>query len=222
MNNDEHINIFGEEFYLDKEEYVFFQLENDKYQNGDFYGAINEFTKAINITPTNQNLYIYRGTTYLDLNDNLNAEKDFKKALEIMPNEFVAAYRLGMIFFGKQNFKEAIKWLKISYDNSVDGDLDHMGIDKTSFFFVHKKLIAANLGNFFVQINNLIEGFKYLDIAIEIDPSYPNPYMTKGTVYAQIGKPEEGIPYLRKAKELGDPNADMVLQMVYQLIEESN
>jgi tetratricopeptide (TPR) repeat protein len=155
-----------------------------------------------------------RGTAYEDMGNDIEAEKDFRKTLDILPNDFVAAYRLGMVFFRKKDFENAIKWLKLSYDNAPGNDLEHIGLGKNNILFVAKKLIAGNLGNFLTQVKKYDEGFVYLDAAIKLDPNYPNPYMTKGLALAQTGKVKEGISYLEKAEKLGVGQASMIIQML--------
>jgi tetratricopeptide (TPR) repeat protein len=215
----EKINVLGKEIEIIPDAMVYSQFGLDKYEQKDYLGAVNEFTKAINAQPNNQNFYTMRGTAYEDLKNDLNAEKDFRKTLELNETDFVAAYRLGMIYFRRKDIENAVKWLRISHKNAPDVDLSSVGVTNNNIIFVHKKIIAGNLGNFLTQVRNFEEGFKYLDEAIELDPKYHNPYMAKGMAYAQMGKPEKGIPYLKKALELGNKEAEMAIKMLEQLTE---
>ena len=210
----EKMNFLGKDYEINPDAMVFSQQGLDKYQLKDYSGAVTAFTKAIIAQPTNQNFYTMRGTAYEDMGNDIEAEKDFRKTLELLPNDFVAAYRLGMVFFRKKDFDNAIKWLKLSYDNAPDGDLEHIGLGKNNILFVAKKLIAGNLGNFLTQVKKYEESFKYLDEAIKLDPNYPNPYMAKGLALAQTGKVKEGISYLEKAEKLGVGQATMIIQML--------
>jgi tetratricopeptide (TPR) repeat protein len=218
----EKMNFLGKDYEINPDAMVFSQQGLDKYQVKDYAGAVAAFTKAIYAQPTNQNFYTMRGTAYEDMGNDIEAEKDFRKALELLPNDFVAAYRLGMVYFRKQDFENAVKWLRVSYKNAPDADLSHVGITNNNIFFVHKKIIAGNLGNFLTQLKQFEEGFKYLDEAIKLDPKYHNPYMVKGMAYAQMGKPKEGIPYLKKAMELGNPQAGMAIKMLEQLSQQAS
>jgi tetratricopeptide (TPR) repeat protein len=208
------MNFLGKDYEINPDAMVFSQQGLDKYQLKDYSGAVTAFTKAINAQPTNQNFYTMRGTAYEDMGNDIEAEKNFRKTLELLPNDFVSAYRLGMVFFRKKDFDNAIKWLKLSYDNAPDGDLEHIGLGKNNILFVAKKLIAGNLGNFLTQVKKYEESFKYLDEAIKLDPNYPNPYMAKGLALAQTGKVKEGISYLEKAEKLGVAQATMIIQML--------
>jgi Flp pilus assembly protein TadD len=210
----EKMNFLGEEIEINPDAMVYSQFGLDRYEEKDYSSAVNEFTKAINAQPTNQNFYTMRGTAYEDLGNDLEAGNDFRKALEISPDNYVAAYRLGMVFFREKDFNNAIKWLRISYKNAPDGDFEHLGIGKNNIIFVAKKLIAGNLGNFLTQVKDYEEGLKYLDEALKIDPNYPNPYMAKGLALAQMGKVNEGVLCLEKAEKLGVGQASMVIQML--------
>lgn len=50
---------------------------------GDTQGAIDRLNQAIEISPTNNDAYFYRGTVYLQKGDKANAEADFNKFLEL-------------------------------------------------------------------------------------------------------------------------------------------
>ncbi len=201
---------------------IYSQLGLESYERKDYRSAIQEFTKAINSHPENQNFYTMRGTAFEDAKNDIEAEKDFRKALELEPTSFIASYRLGMVYFRKKDLESAIKWLKISYNNYPSGDLSNLGLGTNNIIFVAKKLVAGNLGNFLTQVKKFDEGFKYLDEAIKLDPNYHNPYFVKGMALAQMGKPTEGIPYVKKAKQLGNPNAEMGLNMLEQLTQQAN
>lgn len=210
----EKINFLGKEYDVNPDAMVFSQQGIDKYQLGDYSGSITSFTKAINAQPKNPNFYKMRGTAYEDLGNDIEAEKDFRKTLELIPDEFVAAYRLGMVYFRKKDFENAIIWLKISFDNSEGINLEDIGFTNNNLLFVSKKIIAGNLGNFLTQVKKYEEGIKYLDVAIKIDPSYPNPYMAKGLALAQLGKIEEGIICLEIADKLGVAKAKDLIQIL--------
>jgi tetratricopeptide (TPR) repeat protein len=213
----EKMNFLGKDFEINPDALVFSQQGLDKYQLKDYSGSVAAFTKAINAQPTNQNFYKMRGTAYEDMGNDIEAEKDFRKTLELNPNDFVASYRLGMVFFRKNDFENAVNWLKISYQNSPDTDLSQLGITNNNILFIHKKIITANLGNFLTQLKKYEEGFIYLNEAIKLYPDYPNPYLTKGFALAQTGKVKEGISFLEKAEKLGMKQATGLIQILKNL-----
>ena len=216
----EKMNFLGKEYEVNPDAMVFSQRGLDNYQQRNYAAAIADFTRAINAQPNNQNFYTMRGTVYEDMGNDTEAAKDFAKTLELHAADFVASYRLGMVYFRRKDFENAVKWLRVSYANAPDGDLSHIGIGNNNMMFIHKKIITGNLGNFLVQLKRFEEGFKYLDEAIKIDPSYHNPYMVKGMAFAQMGRPKEGIPLLKKAAQLGNQQAAEAIQLLEQLAAE--
>lgn len=218
----EKLSIGGKEIEINADAMVYSQIALDAYNMQNYPVAIENFNKAINAQPSNQNFYTMRGTVYEDMGNDEAAERDFKKNLELSPDSYVGAYRLGMVYFRKKDFENAIKWLETSYNNIPDVDMEGIGLGKNNIIFVSKKVVVGNLGNFLTQVRRFDEGIRYLDEAIEIDPNYPNPYMAKGMAYAQMGQPRKGIPFLKKAAQLGVPQAETAINMLEQLAQEQD
>ena len=65
----------------------YFDLAYDKGNKGDYYGAISDYTKAINIDPQFGKAYYNRGWNKARLKDYYGAISDYNKALEIDPND---------------------------------------------------------------------------------------------------------------------------------------
>lgn len=213
-NEPQKIKFLGTELKVHPEAMAQSQIGLVLYENKDYRGAVAAFTKAINQMPENQNYYTMRGTAYEDMGNDLEAEKDFRKTLQLHPTDFLAAYRLGMIYSRKKEFENTVKWLKISYQNAPKIKSEEIGLNKNNILYVDVKVICGNLGNHLIQMNRCEEGIKYLDEAISLDQNYPNPYLTKGLAYAQMGRPKEGIPFVEKAGKLGLAQASAVLQML--------
>ena len=65
----------------------YFKLAYEKGQKGDYYGAISDYTKAIEIDPQFGKAYYNRGWSKGKLKDYYGAISDYNKALEIDPND---------------------------------------------------------------------------------------------------------------------------------------
>ena len=61
----------------------YFDRAYDKAKRGDYYGAIADYTKAIEINPQYAKAYVNRGRSYYFLNNKWDACEDFKKAVSI-------------------------------------------------------------------------------------------------------------------------------------------
>lgn len=63
-----------------------FQSGELRYKSRDFAGAVIAFTQAIEIEPTNADIYYQRGISYFHLNRKSLALIDFNQAQELQPN----------------------------------------------------------------------------------------------------------------------------------------
>ncbi len=74
---------------------------------GDFANSINDFDKAIAIVPTNSVYWFNRATAKVELTDP-SAVEDFRKSLELDPNQPKALQRLGLALLRLGKYEEAI------------------------------------------------------------------------------------------------------------------
>ncbi len=66
-----------------------------KFEKGDFKGAIADYTKAIEINPQYADAYNNRGAAKYSLKDTQGAIADYNKAIEINPQLALAYYNRG-------------------------------------------------------------------------------------------------------------------------------
>jgi tetratricopeptide (TPR) repeat protein len=74
----------------------YFDSGYDKAKAKDYYGAIADYTKAIEIDPTAVTAYFNRGVSKSDLKDYYGAIADFTKAIELNPNDANAYAKRGV------------------------------------------------------------------------------------------------------------------------------
>mgnify|MGYP001473938842 CR=1 FL=1 len=74
----------------------YINLGIDKAELGDHYGAISNFTKAIEINPKSFLAYYNRANSKDELKDSYGAIADYTKAIEINPNYYQAYTNRGM------------------------------------------------------------------------------------------------------------------------------
>ena len=70
----------------------------------DYKGAIEDYTKAIEINPNNADAYFNRGVSKSNSEDDKGAIEDYTKVIEINPNDTDAYYNRGVL-------KEGLKFL---------------------------------------------------------------------------------------------------------------
>ena len=99
-------------------------------------------------------LYSQRGVLYYKAGKIDLAERDFLKAYELNPLDFIAVSHLGLISLKKENlesalnyFKEAISIKPLAYD------------------------IYTNIGNVYEKMGKIIEAREYFEIAYEHNPA---------------------------------------------------
>ena len=63
----------------------FYNRGSDKAEKGDYYGAIADYTRAIEIDPQNDDAFYNRGNSKLKLKDYYGAIADYTRAIEIRP-----------------------------------------------------------------------------------------------------------------------------------------
>ncbi|MGB3652864.1 MAG: tetratricopeptide repeat protein [Rivularia sp. (in: cyanobacteria)] len=69
----------------------YFKSGNKRFEQGDYRGAIADFTQAIQINPNNTQVYYNRGVYRSQLKDYRGAIADYNKAIQINPN-YAQAY----------------------------------------------------------------------------------------------------------------------------------
>lgn len=188
-----------------------------KLELGDKFGAIEMYTKAIELQNDNQIFYLIRGSIYEEIGNDLEAKNDYSKSISLDKNNFVAAFRLGMLFYKKDDLENAIKWLTISYNNSIEIDQIENTLGRNNILFVSKKVIANNLGDFLIRVDKIDKGLKYINEAIKLDPEYSNPYLSKGIALVQLNRIPESIKYFERAITLGNTDAEKILEQLKQI-----
>ena len=85
---------------------------NEKGDSGDTYGAISDFTKAIEKNPNYDSAYVNRGATKFKLKDYYGAIADYNKAIEINPSDATYYTVRGWIRYQLGDIKRACSDLR--------------------------------------------------------------------------------------------------------------
>ena len=84
----------------------------DKYEIGDYRGAILAYNQVIRLTPNNSEALLYRGSAYDELGDKQAAIKDYNQAIKINPNFADVYYNRGNVYASLEDKFQAISDFK--------------------------------------------------------------------------------------------------------------
>ena len=93
----------------------------EKYEAGNYQGAIADYTKAIEINPQNATAYNNRGSAKDDLGDYQGAIDDYDKAIEINPQNADAYNNRGVAKGNLEDYQGAIA----DYTKAIEIDPQH-------------------------------------------------------------------------------------------------
>lgn len=129
------------------------------------------------------------------------AEKEFKRAVELNPNYALAHHWYAMYLMVTDQFEEALKEMRHA-----------QRLDPLS------PIISAALGGYYYYARQYHQAIRQCRETIEIDPTFYLAHGILGTVYAQLGDYEEAAKELKEAVSLSkDPEVYAELGHVYAL-----
>lgn len=95
-----------------------------KIKSRDYEGSLEDFSKAIELSPDKASAYINRGIVKRNLGDNEGAIQDYNKAIELDPNESRAYLNLAHLQFSMGDYPAAIKYYSKAIEVS-QGEPNH-------------------------------------------------------------------------------------------------
>jgi tetratricopeptide (TPR) repeat protein len=201
---------------------AYFQRANIRDDIGDIKGAMQDYTKFIELAPKSPSGYSFRGLLKERLGDFHGAMQDYNISIQLSPSAIeVYADRAGL----KEKLGDKIGAIS-DYDKIIELDnkqakyynsrgMSRLGInnndalkDFESALSVAKKGDAILLSGIALNIWSVIgdnsKAIKFLDKAIELDPKDTFNYNFRGDLYQELGKKGEACRDWSKAGEQGD------------------
>jgi formylglycine-generating enzyme required for sulfatase activity/lipoprotein NlpI len=154
-------------------------------ESGDFEGAIERFSQAIELDPNFAQAYSDRGVAHSNIDDLELAILDFDQAIEIDPNYADAYYNRGLCHKRMGHYDEAIE----DYSRAIELEPD--------FAYAY-----VNRGNVYRVMGELDQAITDFNIGIELDPTDKLAYKNRGDSYYAKGEFELAITDYEKAIEL--------------------
>ena len=159
-----------------------------KYNFNDYEGAIDDFTKTINVDPNNLAAFNNRGIIKGKLQDYQNSINDHNKAIEIDPNYAGTYQNRGSINLKLQNYKRAIN----------DFTKVIMSEPNNAHIYYDRGIARCELKDYKGAIDDW-------NRAIEINPNYTTAYNNRGTAKHDLKDYKGAIDDYNKAIKI-DPN----------------
>lgn len=155
---------------------------DEKYQNGDVEGAVQEFEMGLRLDPNNVNLHNSLGVCFGVLNQHEKAWAAFDAAAQLDSCEVMALYNAGLIRFLQNRHAEALEqFLKAA---ELDENLYEL---------------ALQTGTLYLAMQKPQKGLPYLKKATRLHPSSGRPFAYLGRCYNALHMKDLAIAAFKKA-----------------------
>ncbi|MEM6726553.1 MAG: tetratricopeptide repeat protein, partial [Bacteroidota bacterium] len=162
---------------------TFTNLGNLQFLSNDFNGAIQNYTKSINLKADSESSWSSRGAAYASLGNYNQAEQDLLKALEINPTHNDALRNISMVNFYQQKWAEGINRSK-TYLNLNPGDAD----------------MINQLGTMYLRNGNNDLALQEFNRSIQMNPNNGIYYQNRALLFQRTGNRSAMIQDAQKAQ----------------------
>jgi tetratricopeptide (TPR) repeat protein len=194
----------------------------EKFVKGNNYeGAIDAYTKALELDPNYFKAYSSRAECYEKVNKKDKAVEDYKKAIAFTPKEKELYYRAGVLLVDLQKYSEADQLLRKaierdkSYTEAIEAEVKVLFLlkDYTYGLVVNQLAIDDkktamnyyNQGVFHDSLRNYTEAEKFYKSAKSVDSKFIPGYVGMALAEVKLNKPDEALANCNAAL-LKDPN----------------
>ena len=155
-------------------------------ENQDFEGAIDYFTKAIELMPNDKTIYENRGIAYFYIENYLKAIEDYTTAIELGENDKSIYKNRGIAYLRAENYSKAIE----DYTTVIEfGESDEN--------------IYGDRGIAYIYTKNFAKAIDDLTKAIDLGMNNELIYVGRGVGYMNIYDYSKAIDDFTKGIELG-------------------
>ena len=203
----------------------FFNRAFGKYKQGDYQGAIEDYTQAIRLDPNYAIAYNNRGIARRKLGDLQEAITDYNQAIRLDPNFAGAYYGRGLARYNLGDLQEAIadynQAIRLDPNHATAynnrglarydlGDLQEAIADYNQAIRLdpNNALAYNNRGIARYDLGDLQEAIADYNQAIRLDPNYATAYNNRGIARRKLGDLQEAITDYNQAIRLNPNDAD--------------
>lgn len=154
-------------------------------QLSDFKGALDDYTKLLEIDSLNEATLINRSHLYKLMKDTTSSLKDLYAVLKFKKNSLPARNNIADIQMARGQLKDAMKTF-------TDLLAENPG----------EWILVGNVGEVYFKMKEYEKAFEWANKAIKIKSNYDAPYITRGQVYMTRGDLKRARKDFQKAIEL--------------------
>lgn len=137
------------------------------YENKDYEGAINYFTKAIELGANDKVIYVNRGLAYVGAKKYTEAIADCTTAIELGENDKVIYIIRGIAYIGKKDYTEAINDFKEVIKLNKSGNEKNKNTDDNNYI-LNKIKLTDNILNKRKLTNNVLNKIQLTDNIVNL------------------------------------------------------
>jgi len=157
-------------------------------RKGNYYGAITNYTQAINENQQEAKLYLQRGINHYKVGDIQGALLDLTEAITYNFNYSLAYHWRGFIYYQLGKYPEALK----DYNEEIK-------INPLNFFAYYQRALIET------KLSNYLAGLEDYSTAITINSNFFQAFYNRGNVNYKLGDKQGAIDDYEKALKL-NPN----------------
>ncbi len=158
-------------------------------QDKNFYGALEELVKAVEMVPDNPDYRQMLALTYYARKMYREAISEYIKTLQIKPQHVEANMNLASLYIELKNWDLAIPHLEAAQTGRLLKKREH-------------EMLYNNMGLAYYGIKDYKKSVIYSKKAIELDPNFVFPYYNLGMALDKLGKYDKAIDAYKRAISL--------------------
>jgi tetratricopeptide (TPR) repeat protein len=172
---------------------------NARLQQGDFKGAVDALTKAIEKDPANFGAFLNRGLAYDHLKQYDKALVDYDSAIAIVPAFGRAFHNRGHVRSNMKQYERAVA----DYDDALKNAGNIVIEAQGQTVEVDKAAVYYDRGNALYELKKFDESVASFTSAIALDGRFAAAYNNRGVVQFELGDKTAACADRSKACELG-------------------
>lgn len=188
--------------------------------------AINAYTDAIKYNGNNATAYYYRGLLLENKDKLVEAEADFRRALELQPGLVNARQHLGLVLLREGKGTEALQEIQTAatQDRSSSeiqtnlADIYRLGGDYNKAVSIYTEALRLKATNqdalygralAFYNLTRYDAGIADADRLVTLNPKYPGALVLDGKYQTQTGRLDEALKSFEQARQLNPNDAEV-------------